>query len=244
MLLKIINPNTTGEITRIITETAKSVALPTTEIVGVNPVSGPASIECHLEDAIASVGVLEVILSGETTEPDAYIIACFGDPGLKAARELASVPVIGIAEAALHVASMVSSRFAIVTSADRTRIMLEDLVASYGFEKQCPRVIATDIGVLDMMNKTLVWRQLLSTGQGAVDEGGVGAIILGCSAMSIFKVDLERALGIPVIDGVMSAVKLAESLVGLGLKTSKATDYGNPPAKIFEGVYKHFSREE
>ena len=69
------------------------------------------SIEGHFDEAIAAVGVLEQVKRGKEQGVSGHIIACFGDPGLLAARELASGPVIGIAEAAMHTATLVATRF-------------------------------------------------------------------------------------------------------------------------------------
>ena len=107
MRIKIINPNTTWSMTEKIGACARTVASAGTEIVAVSPAMGPVSIESHYDEALAVPGLLQEIAAGEREGIDGYVIACFGDPGLKAARELARGPVVGIAEAAMHLASMV-----------------------------------------------------------------------------------------------------------------------------------------
>ncbi|WP_239500812.1 aspartate/glutamate racemase family protein, partial [Stenotrophomonas maltophilia] len=81
---------------------------------------GPATIESYYDEALSAVGVLEEIRQGEQLNVDAYVIACFGDPALYAAREISSAPVIGIAEAAMRTASYVSTGFSVVTTLQRT----------------------------------------------------------------------------------------------------------------------------
>ena len=88
---------------------ARSVALSSTEIVAVSPSMGPVSIEGHYDEAIAAIGVLDEVRKGEREGFDGYVIACFGDPGLLAAREIANGPVVGIAEAAMHAASLIGT---------------------------------------------------------------------------------------------------------------------------------------
>lgn len=100
MKIKVINPNTTASMTEKISAIARSVAHPETEIIACNPDMGLVSIEGHYDEALSVVGILDEIRKGEAEGIDGYIIACFGDPGLLAARELAIAPVIGIAEAA------------------------------------------------------------------------------------------------------------------------------------------------
>ena len=102
MKICLINPNTSAEMTAKIGAAARAVALPDTEIHAVNPSFGAPSIEDHLDDVWAATGVAEQVRAGEAAGCDAHVIACFGDPGLHAAREIANGPVIGIAEAAFH----------------------------------------------------------------------------------------------------------------------------------------------
>ena len=95
--IRVINPNTTASMTDTIREAAQAVAGPDTRIVATNPSMGPVSIESHYDEALASVGVLDEVRQGEQEGADGYVLACFGDPGLHAAQELASGPVVGIA---------------------------------------------------------------------------------------------------------------------------------------------------
>ena len=106
MQIRIVNPNTTWSMTRLIGAAAASVAGPGTVVEAVSPAMGPASIESHYDEALAVPGLLSEIERGEAEGVDGYVIACFGDPGLEAARELASGPVVGIAEAAMRTAGI------------------------------------------------------------------------------------------------------------------------------------------
>jgi hypothetical protein len=114
--IKVINPNTTLSMTRSIGEAARAAVSEGTIIEAVSPSMGPVSIEGHYDEALASVGVIDEVRKGEADGVDAYVLACFGDPGLMAARELATGPVIGIAQAAFHAASFAGRSFAIVTT--------------------------------------------------------------------------------------------------------------------------------
>ena len=104
MRIKIINPNTTWSMTEKIGACARAVAHAGTEIVAVSPAMGPVSIESHYDEALAVPGLLQEIAAGERDGIDGYVIACFGDPGLKAARELARGLQARVAEAGDHVA--------------------------------------------------------------------------------------------------------------------------------------------
>ncbi|HET8790108.1 MAG TPA: aspartate/glutamate racemase family protein [Modicisalibacter sp.] len=242
MHIHVINPNTTASMTRKIGEAASRIAAPGTRISATNPASGPASIEGHFDEAISAVGVAEEIRSGEREGADAYIIACFGDPGLLAARELTRAPVIGIAEAAFHMATLISTRFSIVTTLGRTAIIAEHLLQNYGFVHHCRRVRAAEIPVLDLEdNGKAALTRLIDECRRARDEDNIGAIVLGCGGMADLTEQISDAVGLPVIEGVTAAVKLAEALVGLGLGTSKHGDLAFPRPKTFTGQFAHLS---
>ena len=135
--IQVINPNTSLAMTETIGAAARAVAAPGTEILAVCPSAGVPSIEGHFDEAIAAVGVLEQIKKGREQGVDGHVIACFGDPGLLAARELAQGPVVGIAEAAMHMATLVATRFSVVTTLPRTLIIARHLLHQYGFQDHC-----------------------------------------------------------------------------------------------------------
>ncbi len=242
MRLKLINPNTTWSMTEKMAAAARAVAAPDTEIVAVSPAGGPASIEGHYDEAVATIGLLEEIRSGEAAGFDAYVIACFGDPGLMAAREAAKGPVIGIAEAAMHLASLIAPAFSVVTTLGRTRGIAEHLAERYGMARFCRKVRAAEIAVLELEEPgSNAYSRILDECRIALDEDESGAIVLGCAGMADLADRLSQALGVPVIEGVGAAVTLAESLVRLGLKTSKRGELAPPLSKTYSGGLSHLS---
>ena len=243
MKIKVINPNTSMEMTHAINAAAQSVARPGTDIVSVSPAFGPASIESYYDDYLSIPGLLEEIRTGDTNGYDAYIIACYGDPGLHAARELTTKPVVGIAEASLYMASMLAARFSIVTVIPRTRTMLEEMVAGYGFREKVVSIRTSPLYVLDVEKDPAgALEKLRIEARRARDEDDAEAILLGCAGFTQFADNLEQELEIPVLDGVVCAVKIAESLVELGKTTSKYKTYRPPEKKAYSGIFKHFGR--
>ncbi|MFC7407396.1 aspartate/glutamate racemase family protein [Hydrogenophaga atypica] len=236
MKLLLINPNTTQAMTDAIAEAARAVASPGTEIVAVQPSFGPVSIESHYDEAFAAAGVAEQVRLAAAWRPDAVVIACFGDPGLEAAREATDAPVLGIAEPAFHAAGMLATGFSVITTMTRTCIMAERLLQRYGADQHCRGVHGTDIPVLDLEGcgvETL--QQIEDAAREALARDRSGAIVLGCAGMAPLCATLSQRLGVPVIDGVAVAAKFAEALVGLGLRTSKHGDYAPPLPKPFVG---------
>ncbi|MDE1514200.1 MULTISPECIES: aspartate/glutamate racemase family protein [Vibrio] len=243
MKIQLINPNTCQGMTDKIALSAQSVCLSSSEIISRSPLHGPESIECALDETIAATALLDVIAQGEKEGVDAHIIACFGDPAIDAARELSSVPVIGIAQAAFQLASLVSHRFGIVTTMSRTLPAIANLLHHYGYHHLCSGVRATNIAVLDLEQiQEATYQQLLQECHAAISQDGAEAIVLGCAGMSDLTVKLSVALNVPVIDGVSAAVKLVESLHALKLNTSKSGNYATPLSKSFHGRYQHWSR--
>jgi allantoin racemase len=237
MRIKVINPNTTWSMTRAIAEAARRAAAPGVEIEAVSPAHGPASIEGHYDEAMAAPGVLEEIRKGEASGVSGYVIACFGDPALDAARELACGPVIGIAEAAMRTACHVATGFTIVTTLRRTVVIAEHLVEKYGLRSQCRGVRACEIAVLDLEHPGGdAYARILEACRRARDEDHCGAIVLGCAGMADLCGRLTDALGVPVVDGVSAAVATVEGLVRMGLRTSKHGDYARPLAKPYAGA--------
>lgn len=203
---------------------------------------GPPSIEGYYDEALASLGLLSEIKIGEDQNTDGYVIACFGDPALYAARELARGPVIGIAEAAMHAASMIAPSFTVVTTLKRTCGMAWHLAERYGMTRFCRNVRATDVAVLDLDIPGSEARSIIvEECRRALDEDDADSIVLGCAGMAEFAKEIEQEIGVPVVEGVTAAVKWAEALIALGLKTSKRGDYARPLPKRYDGDLSRYS---
>lgn len=237
MRIDVINPNTTAAMTAAIGRAAEAAAAPGTRIVSSQPAFGAPSIEGHHDDVWAAAGVTAQVRAGEAQGADAFVIACFGDPGLAAARELATGPVIGIAEAAFHCASLLATGFSVVTTLERTCVIAEHLVVQYGFERRCRGIHGTEIAVLELDDPASdAYARILGSARDALARDRSGAIVLGCAGMADLCRRLQAELGVPVVDGVAAAVKLAEGLVSMGLGTSKHGDYARPLVKPYAGL--------
>ncbi|WP_431819745.1 aspartate/glutamate racemase family protein [Burkholderia sp. F1] len=242
MKIKLINPNTTWRMTDAMGRCAREVAGAGTAVVAVSPPLGPPSIEGYYDEALATPGLLAEIAQGERDGFDAYVIACFGDPGLYAARELARGPVIGIAEAAMHAASVLAPGFSVVTTLARTCGMAWHLAERYGMKRFCRNVRATDVAVLELDRPGSAARRIIvDECRRALDEDGADAIVLGCAGMAEFAHEIEQQIGAPVVEGVTAAVKWAEALVALRLATAKRGDYARPLPKRYDGEFARFS---
>jgi allantoin racemase len=241
MRIRVVNPNTTRSMTELIAASARAVAGPGTLVETVNPAMGPASIESHYDEALSVPGLLTEIARGEAERVDAYVIACFGDPGLEAARELAHGPVVGIAEAAMRAACFLGRGFSVVTTLDRTKGRAWDLADRYGVRGFCRGVHACDIPVLELEKDPTVVDRVIRLGAEALKRDGSDVIVLGCAGMADLCATVTESLGVPVVDGVTAAVTFAESLVRLGLRTSPREEFAKPRAKEYTGALAGFA---
>lgn len=240
MRILVINPNTTASMTRKIGMAAEAAASPATEIVAVNPNDGPPSIEGYFDEVFVIPGILaEMTKAGPV---DAYVIACFDDTGLDAARCATEAPVIGIGEAAFHLATLVAGRFSVVTTLARSIPAIEHNLSKYGLASRCAKVRASDVAVLDLeLPGSDARRKVSAEIARAVSEDRAEAIVLGCAGMADLAHALSLEHGVPVLDGVACAVRLAETVAALGLRTSKVGGYAAPLAKRFAGYYAPWS---
>jgi allantoin racemase len=230
VLVKVINPNTSAQMTEVIGRAARAVAGPGTEVRAVTAPMGPASVESHYDEALSVPGVLASL-----GDADGYVIACFGDPGLDAARELADGPVVGIAEAAMRAAAYLGRGFSVVTTVARARGRTWDLAAHYGVRRSCLGVHACEVPVLEIAAEPV-----LATCRKALESDEPDAIVLGCAGMAHLTASLSAELGVPVVDGVQAATLAVESLLRMGLRTGARGEFAAPPAKPYAGLLADF----
>ena len=242
MRIKVINPNTSRSMTDKIGACARAAAGPGTQIIAVSPAMGPVSIESHYDEALAVPGLLQEVAAGEREGIDGYVIACFGDPGLKAARELARGPVAGIAEAAMHTASFLGGSFSVVTTLARTIGIAQHLAEAYGMSRFCAKVRACDVAVLELEEPGSKARErIVQECRDALEQDGSEVIVLGCAGMADLCEHISQTLGVPVVDGVSAATLQVQSLVRQRLFTSKRGELARPLPKPIIGLLSPFT---
>jgi allantoin racemase len=239
MKIIVVNPNSTVSMTVRIAHTARAVANPETLIEAFNPRVGPASIEGYVDEAMAVPGMLEAMFAAQERDSEiaGFVIACFDDTGLDAARSLLDAPVVGIGEAACHMASLLAVRFSVITTLSRSVAAIEHNIMKYGLSSRCARVRAAEVPVLDLEDTASdAYARISDEIHLALTEDHAEAIVLGCAGMTDLAASLATAHGVPVIDGVASGVKLVEGLAAMGLRTSKKTSYAQPRVKPWAGT--------
>ncbi|GAA4249223.1 aspartate/glutamate racemase family protein [Dactylosporangium darangshiense] len=241
MRIRLVNPNTTAAMTARIEANARAVAGPGVVVEAVTSSMGPASIESHYDEALSVPGLLAAVADGEALRVDGYVVACFGDPGLEAARELARGPVVGIAEAAMHAAMLLGRGFSVVTTLERTAGRAWDLAARYSAAGACRGVHACDIPVLDLDRDPDLADRVAAVAGAALARDGSDVIVLGCAGLADLAAALSDRLGVPVVDGVAAATLFVRALVTMGLRTSTRCEFAPPPPKPYAGALAGFA---
>lgn len=229
MRLLIINPNTTSEVTALVAERARALAGEQVEIVAVTGRFGARYIASRAAAAIAGHAALE-LLAEHGGGCDAVYLACFGDPGLLALKELSPVPVVGMAEASCHLACSLGRRFAIVTGGERWGPMLEEFVASLGLSDRlaCVRTVAPTGAEIarDPGGALAILAQACAR---AVEADGAEVVILGGAGLAGLAGRVQGAVPVPVLCSVEAGLRTALALAALGPGKPRAGSLAHPP---------------
>ena len=165
-------------------ESLGSLGSPGTEIRQVHVERGPASIESEFDAALAAPWVVARAIEAQTAGAHAVVIDCMDDPGLEAAREAVSIPVLGPCQTTMHVAGLLGHRFSVVTTQARAVPGFENRAAWYGVRDRLASVRWVDIPVLDLAKDgDGLAARLAQESAAAVTRDGAHVVILGCTGM-------------------------------------------------------------
>lgn len=235
MRIVVVNVNTSQSMTDGIDAAAWRYASPGTEIVTLQPYFGAEAVDCNFESYISAVAVMDRVLAFD--EPyDAVVLAGFGEHGRDGLQELIEQPVVEICEASAHVAMMIGRGYSVVTTLQRSVPPIQDRLRLSGLWDRCASVRSTGMSTLEVdQDPAGAIRAVVAEARKAVEIDHAEVIVLGCAGMAGLEEAITLELHVPVIDGVGAAVRLAEALVGLGLKTSKVSTYAVPEPKSIIG---------
>jgi allantoin racemase len=211
MRLMLLNANASQSITDLVTAAARPLASPHTELVGVTGRFGPRYIGTRAAYAIAGHAALDAYAAfGRGV--DAVVLACFGDPGLGALREVAAVPVIGMAEAGCRAAAAGGRRFAVVTGGERWIPMLTEYVATLGLSQQLGGVHAVaPTGAEIAADPEGSVEMLADACRAAIQRFGADVVVLGGAGLAPIAPRVAGLLEFPAIDGLAAAIVDAEA---------------------------------
>lgn len=228
MRILIINPNSNRKMEKDIQDAYSMCSFMKENTVDI--VSGelsPTSIESYHDEAIATTEMINNMYKYKS-KYDGIIIACFGDPGLFAMREIIDVPVIGIAEASFNIVSYLSRKTLIVTTPMRTVQQTIDLINKYGNSKQfeiCGLLNSIDELCCD---SAMFYNTLKTFVKMKIENSQATSVLLGCAGMSKYSKQLTSDIGIQVVNSMQVALFTIEAIIKSGLKQEKILDYAAP----------------
>jgi allantoin racemase len=223
MKILVVNPNTSKHMTYMIERSAKMVASKDVEIIVKNPETGPEAIESFMDENVSTINVIKEVIRPTLGKVDAVVIACFDDPGMYALREILDIPVLGIGESSILTSLILGWKFSILAVSEKAIPLMENMLYRYGLEKRLASIESMKLSVVDVdkMSEEEVLKPLIKAGEQARMKGAE-VLILGCAGLVGYDEKLSKKINLPVIDPVKAGVKLAESILKMGLTTSRA----------------------
>jgi allantoin racemase len=205
---------------------AEQVFQPPWSCVVARALAGPESLESWRDYHLASVCVLPLL--HDHPDVDGIVLACFGDPGLYLLKEVATVPVVGIAEAAASLALLVGGKFGILAGMRRAVELMDSMVRTYGLEPRYAGTYPLDMRVLDFEEHRTETLDALEKAGRALREHGADVLLLGCAGLTSFRPNLEARLQMTVVDPVEAGCRLLQAIVDSGLQVSHTGIYARP----------------
>jgi len=210
----------------------KDWAFPGTEVDIVDVDEGPASIESAYEEYLSIPATAKLIYEMEKKGYDAAILGCAGDPGLDAMRELTDkMLVVGPGQASMLAGAMLGHKFSIVTIDDNMIASSYELAFKAGVLDKLASVVSVNIPVLELLvNREKSLESIINAGKKAVKEDRADVLVFGCMSMGFLDIaeEVEKAVGVPVVNPSRVGLKMAEALAGSKLIHSK-TAFAVPP---------------
>jgi allantoin racemase len=182
---------------------------------------GTESIESRVDEAYATIPILEEVLKGEQEGYDACVVACAGNAGVSMAKEIATIPVIGAGEASFLLARMIGKKIVVLTMLPERVPSLEENLERYIAGNQF-FIYPANIPVVEIrkdINRTI--KILTEIIENSIIKDRADTAILACLTMRGMASEIQKRVHIPVIDPVIAAIELAQVIVKMKIAQSK-----------------------
>ena len=210
----VINPNSTKAVTEGINAALHPLRFsdgPQFDCITIE--EGPKGIatQRQVDDVVAPICKA---ITKESNSADAFVIACFSDPGLYSAREVTNKPVFGIGTSSFAQATLVGERFGIIAILEQSTVRQRRAVRLMGLESRYAGSLPIGVGAEELEGDK-VRDRMVTVGQTLIETHGADVLIMGCAGMACYRTYIERALGVPVIDPSQAAAIQAMAAVRL-----------------------------
>lgn len=214
-----------------IVEQCLSVSAKGTKITIRSIKDGTESIESMFDEELAAAAILKEAKQAEIDGADGVIIYCFGNPSVEAARELLTIPVIGIGEAAQSMALPLCQSYGIVTTIQNSVTRNKRKARVLGTDAKLGAVLPLGLKVTELTgDRESILNTVTNVLQPQIERRELDLLILGCGYLIGYTEELSAKLGVPIIDPGQSAIKLMETYISLGIAQNKKS-YMTPPDK-------------
>ncbi|MGH7066135.1 MAG: aspartate/glutamate racemase family protein [Stellaceae bacterium] len=212
----VINPNSTEAVTRAMDRGLDPLRMAGgPEIVSMTLAEGPSGIESQA-DADGVIGPLCRVVRERDNEAAGFVIACFSDPGLFAARECTAKPVLGIAECGVLTALTMGQRFGVISILAASVARHLRCFGAMGATSRLAGDLPIGLGVTALADEGKTLARMVEIGGILRDRQGADVLVMGCAGMALYRDRLEEALQVPVVEPVQAAVAMALGRVRLG----------------------------
>ncbi|MBH68949.1 MAG: Asp/Glu racemase [Rhodospirillaceae bacterium] len=211
----VINPNSTKNVTDAMDKAFEPLRIKGAPLIeSITNSGGPPGIECQQDADGVAIQIVNLIKKHEK-RANAFVVACFSDPGIYAAREVTKKPVFGIAESSILTALSLGDRFGIIAILERSIPRHLRYIRSLGLEARLAGDLAIGVGVTALNNEVDTFARMEDVGKELRDERGASVLIMGCAGMASYRLRLQDRLGVMVIDPSQAAVSMAVSAIQL-----------------------------
>jgi allantoin racemase len=211
----VINPNSSEAVTRGIDAAMAPLRIPGGPAIEcLTLAEGPPGIESQ-SDADGVIAPLCRTIRTHDNVAAAFVIACFSDPGLHAAREATGKPVLGIAESGILTALTLGHRFGVISILAKSVPRHLRYIGAMGVTERLAGDLPIGLGVGALADERRSLARMIEVGTRLRDEKGADVIVMGCAGMARLRERLQAALGIPVVEPTQAAVAMAIGRVRL-----------------------------
>lgn len=209
----VLNPNSSDSVTRSVDEALAPLRLAGGPIIKcVTLKAGPAAIESD-DDVAEAAPLVQAFVEENSRSADAFVIACFSDPGLASSRAIATVPVFGMAESGYLTALSRGARFGVVSILEASIPRHRRYIRALGIESRLAADLPLGLGVGELSRSLIVLERLAKVGEALTRRHGADVLVLGCAGLAGYRAEFERAVGVPVVEPVQAAVSMATGTV-------------------------------
>ena len=216
----VINPNSSETVTSDIDRALDPLRADTAvEFDCLTLAEGPPGIETqrHVDGVVAPLCRL---IESHDNRASAFVIACYSDPGLHAARETTDKPVLGIAESGLLTALTLGDRVGVIAILAAAIPRHMRMVRALGIADRLAGELAVGLGVTELADEAVTFARMTEIGGRLRDDRGADVLVMGCAGMARYRTRLEETLGMPVIDPTQAAAGMAITAARLGYRGS------------------------